>query len=181
MNGIFAGLFFVFFNFTVDFGMQRVGLLPDFVGFILIVVGLAELAPYGPLFVRAKTFAFGMAFYTGFLYMLDLTGLYVQLGEGTVYVLHLLGLLVMYFITYQITFGIKDIETERRWKLKANSLCSVWVITLGMALINQIGYRIPALQLLLRILSIALYVVFLFFFNQTRILFYRQSRGKGNN
>ena len=43
MKKIFAGLIFILFNVHVTLGGYMIGLLPDFVGYLLVAAGLKEV------------------------------------------------------------------------------------------------------------------------------------------
>lgn len=61
MNNIFYGMLFVFLDLDLNFGDSKVGLIPDFIGYILIFVGLAELTAGKDRFSRTMPFAAAMA------------------------------------------------------------------------------------------------------------------------
>lgn len=43
MNHVFWGLLLIFLNFNITIDDSMIGILPDFAGFILIVLGLKSL------------------------------------------------------------------------------------------------------------------------------------------
>lgn len=57
MSNIFIGALFVFLNFTININGIKIGLIPDFIGYIIMVKGLAELENESPYFLKAKGFA----------------------------------------------------------------------------------------------------------------------------
>ena len=57
MRNIFVGLLFIFLDFNLDFGTTRVGLIPDFIGYIMVFQGLKELIFLSEHFAKAKPFA----------------------------------------------------------------------------------------------------------------------------
>jgi len=64
----------VFLDFNINLGRSKIGLLPDFIGYIVMAGGLAELQSESESFAKVKGFAKGMAVYSGILYLLDLLG-----------------------------------------------------------------------------------------------------------
>ena len=53
MNNIFIGFIFVFLDFNLDLGSSRIGLIPDFIGYVLIYQGLKELSGQSRRFSNA--------------------------------------------------------------------------------------------------------------------------------
>ena len=89
MSKIFVGLLLVFLDINFTFNTTTIGLLPDFIGYFILIGGLAEMAAVNSHFGKARPFAIAMAIYTLILYILDLIGLSAALG----YAATILGLL----------------------------------------------------------------------------------------
>lgn len=53
LNNIFWGFILIF----LDFNINNFDILPDFLGFIIILVGISKLASLSIYFVKAKLFA----------------------------------------------------------------------------------------------------------------------------
>ena len=74
MSKIFVGLLLVFLDINFTFNTTTIGLLPDFIGYFILIGGLAEMAAVNSHFGKARPFAIAMAIYTLILYILDLIG-----------------------------------------------------------------------------------------------------------
>ena len=70
MKNIFIGFIFLFLNLDINLGELKIGLLPDFVGYIIMLNGLIELEEKSPLFMEAKPYTKGMAFSAAFYILL---------------------------------------------------------------------------------------------------------------
>ena len=103
MSNIFIGALFVFLNFTININGIKIGLIPDFIGYIIMVKGLAELENESPYFLKAKGFAKGMAVYTAILYAMDLFGLSYNFGNRGIFA----GNCVYYSHSLHILHGCK--------------------------------------------------------------------------
>ena len=66
MSSIFTGMLLVFLDFNINLGRSKIGLLPDFIGYIVMAGGLAELQSESESFAKVKGFAKGMAVIRGF-------------------------------------------------------------------------------------------------------------------
>ena len=56
MKKLFWGFFFIFLDFNIDFDTIRIGLIPAFVGYLLLFSGLAELSEESPRFEKIRPF-----------------------------------------------------------------------------------------------------------------------------
>jgi len=170
MRHIFIGFLFVFLDFNLTFGTSQIGLIPDFVGYIFIIQGLAELENLSPRFIKARPASLGMAMYTGLLYVMALFGI----GSNSIvsFVLGLVSTLISLYISYNIVMGVKDIETSSGRFLNAGGLYSVWTVLAVLSLIIYLLYIIPVLNFLCIIAGLIAGIVFLVSFNKTKNLYY---------
>lgn len=63
MSKIFVGLLLVFLDINFTFNTTTIGLLPDFIGYFILIGGLAEMAAVNSHFGKARPFAIAMAIY----------------------------------------------------------------------------------------------------------------------
>lgn len=125
MQLVFLGFLFVFLDFNLKLGAAAIGLVPDFVGYILMAKGLTELARFNQDFEKVKPLAVGMAVYTGVLYALDLMSLSIEWAVAT-YFMGLASVAISLVISSQIVTGILALEAERYWNLEGQKLKSAW-------------------------------------------------------
>ena len=109
MSKIFVGLLLVFLDINFTFNTTTIGLLPDFIGYFILIGGLAEMAAVNSHFGKARPFAIAMAIYTLILYILDLIGLSAALGYAAT-ILGLLSTLISLYLSYHIVRGVMEIE-----------------------------------------------------------------------
>lgn len=170
MQNIFIGFLFVFLDFNLTFGSSQVGLIPDFVGYILVFQGLAELDTMSPRFLNARPFALGMAVFTGLLYVMALFG--VGTNDIISFALGLVSTLISLYISYSTVMGIKDIEASSGRFLNAQGLHSSWTLLAILSLIVYLLFIIPILNVLCIIAGLIAGIVFLVSFNKTKNLYY---------
>lgn len=134
MKKIFIGLIFVLFDFTLTLNGFGVGLLPDFVGYILLVLGFRELAALSVKFQRAKPFAILMVVYSVIDYVMKLLGLRLSGGFAPMFgmLIGLLTLVLMLYIIYLITLAVADMEDVMGRNLEAAALRTGWRLFLGL-------------------------------------------------
>ena len=98
MKSIFISLFFIFLDFSINFGNMRIGLLPTFVGYLLLYRGLKTIYTESPHFAKMQPFSMGMAVYNGLLYILDFLGMSLWLGYIGVFLSFFYKVLCLYII-----------------------------------------------------------------------------------
>lgn len=72
MNRLFWGLFFVLLDWKITVGTAVIGVLPDFIGFYLMMKGLESLAEQSVRFDRGRHWCFGLAIVSGILFGAEL-------------------------------------------------------------------------------------------------------------
>lgn len=167
MTKIFIGFLLIFLDFSINFDTVTIGLLPDFIGYFLLIGSLTELAPQSTHFGKVKPFATIMAVYTVILYIIDLIGISALLG----FVATLLGLfstLISLFISYHIIQGVMDIEKTRVCNLNSTSLFNKWKFLASMNALAYLLIFIPGLNIVSIIASLIAGIVFLVGFSRTR-------------
>lgn len=171
MNNIFIGLLFVFLDFDIQFGASKVGLIPDFIGYILIFIGLAELTAGNDRFSRVRPFAVYMAVYTGVLYAMDLFSISYNLGIISS-LLDLASLIVSLYISYSIVRGVQDLETLLEQDLNGGPLYNTWLALVVCTVAIFFIAFVPGLNVLCLIAGVVVGIVFLVMFNRTKNLYY---------
>lgn len=173
MNNIFYGMLFVFLDFNIQFGTTTVGLIPDFIGYILIVQGLAELTAGDDRFARVRPTAIGMAVYTGVLYAMDLFGISPAMPPLFVFLLGLASKLVSLYVSYNIVMGVNDLETLLGQDLNGRSLYTAWTILAVLSLAVYMLLLIPALGAICLIAGFVVAIVFLVALSRSKNLYYK--------
>lgn len=171
MRNILIGFIFIFLDFNLDLGNSRIGLIPDFVGYIALINGLVEMSKESPLFMKVKSYASGMAVFSGILYVMDLLGISVSLG-GLSYVLAIISTVISLYISYNIVMGVIDMESKNSKNFNGDSLKSAWTI---IAVFNALTYVLllfPPMAFVCMIVTLIVTIFFLFAINTSKNLYY---------
>ncbi|MFA9381058.1 MAG: hypothetical protein ACERKO_08360 [Acetanaerobacterium sp.] len=171
MKAILIGFLLIFLDFNLNLGNSQIGLIPDFIGYIVMINGLIEMAEESQLFMKVKPYAIGMAVYTGILYFMDLIGISVSLGALS-YILAIASTIFSLYISYSIVMGIKEMEGTYNTLLNADSLKSTWTLLAVFNIVTFISLLIPALAVVCIIASFIIAICFLVSFNRSKILYY---------
>ncbi|HEY5466058.1 MAG TPA: hypothetical protein VIL27_03395 [Clostridia bacterium] len=175
MRRIFHGFMFVFLDFNLNLGASSIDLIPDFIGYIMIVQGLDELAEYSPRFVRIRPYAAGMAIYSVIGYVFAVLGLSVGLGPVIHMILTLAETIVSLKICFEILMGIMDMEDFSRQNLNTHSLLYVWkwlaVTTIASGVFAYLTPGLVLLSLLTVMIALVVMIAWLVSFSKTANLY----------
>lgn len=178
MSKIFIGMLLIFIDFDLNFGASKIGLLPDFIGFILVHNGVKELLEESQCFNKVLPFIQGMAIYNCVLYIMDFLGLSSSLsaGSGTFLFLFLgfISLIITNYIHYEIIQGIKDIEMNYSWDLNSETLFSSWKILVICEVFVYLIAFIPFLNVIGLIVVLITKIYYLYCFSKSKNLYYNQ-------
>lgn len=175
MQNLFMAFIFVFLDFTVTLGSIKIGLIPDFVGYLIMLKGLEELAHESTLFIKVKPFVIGMAGYSAVLYLIDLLGATLSLGFLT-YILAFISMAISLYISYHIVMGVLEIERNHNTFLNGDSLKSIWTLLAILNVLTFVTMFISAIALILIIISFIIAICFLAAFGKTKNLYYEKVR-----
>lgn len=170
MRKLFIGMIFVFLDFTINLNATRIGLIPDFVGYIFMLQGLSELAGQSDRFTNIRPFVLGMAVYTGALYLFDLLGVTASAGVGS-WLLGLVSTGISLYISYYIVLGVMDIEQLQMRDLNGANLLRAWKAYAIVSAAVFLLYLIPVLNLLSIIAGFAMGIYFLVAFYKSKELY----------
>lgn len=169
MSYLFFGYLLVYLDLHININQHVIGLLPDFVGFILLTMGLKALSDGSPRFDNVRPFAVGMAVLTGIVYALNVVGVFggrswLSVGIG------LAVTALTQYISYMVVMGIKDMEEKYQTDLNADSLKKTWIPMAVMAAVSYVGLLSFLLTVLCSIVQAVLVIVFLVQLNRTKKL-----------
>lgn len=174
MKKFLVGFFFIFFDFWLNLGTMKIGLIPAVVGYILLIQGIGEMAAESPRFGKVRVPTIIMAAWTGISWVLDLSGLTVTVSGGAAIISLLLAVaaaVISYWISYNIVAGIGDIEMANGVDLHAGKLKAMWLVLVVCNLCSLISLLAPALTIILVLVMLVALIAFLCFFAQTKTLY----------
>ena len=162
-------MLFVFLDFNLDLGTVRLGLIPSFLGYIMMLGGVVELQSFSHHFSRVRPFVKTMIYLEGLAYAINFFGLWQWEGIELLVTVYGLALLICsLMIAYRIIMGIKDMEEKTEKTLNSGRLYSAWNTLTILSLIACLLFFIPVLWIAYLIFSI----LYLLEFNKTKKLYY---------
>ena len=173
MRKLFWGVLFIYLNFSFNFNQHSLNVLPDFVGYILMIKGLEEMALESVLFEKARPWAVGMTVYTAVLYGLDFLAMSVQM-RFLGWVMSLAALIASLVISRWILRGILQIEANRRFQLQAAQLEQLWKPLAIVQLVAAAFGWFPLIGGLCALAAFVMGICYLVAFNKTKNLYLDQ-------
>lgn len=174
MRNIFIGLIFALFSVRLNFGIFSLDVLPNFIGFYLMIKGFKELYP-----VNSSIFeVFGymkIAFaYSIFTFAFRLFGMFAMMGiVAAFFELIEAGLLI--FIVYKFIDILRKEETQNQIELFSKKLEQMWNINTCCLVVSVLAGLIPNFPLLaipISVVNIAVSAAFLYEFRKTERAYY---------
>lgn len=161
-------MLFVFFNFTINFGDSIIGLIPDFIGYILMMIGCNELKETSGCFVKVKPVLIGMTILSVIFYILDFLGLGTINSAVLLLLINGIAVFGSLYSTYMITFGIGEIEKNTNIELEAGRLMYLWKVRAMFSILTYLVLFIPILSLICILISFVFAILYLIAFNRSK-------------
>jgi len=171
MNKIFAGMMFIFINFHINIGAARVGLIPDFIGYIFMMQGLIQLQGFSPRFAKIKPFVLIMIIYSVITYVLDLIGVLYSVGPLFGGILGGVYMGVSLYISYNIVMAVKEIEKAEGNDLNSENLFRAWRLLAVFLVLSTVILLAPMLGIFAIVLAFVFAINYLVKFYRTKNLF----------
>lgn len=161
---IFIGLIFVFFDFNLNFGGSTLELIPDFIGGYFLWKGTGELAEESEFFSRAVKPSFLWGICMGIQFV---NNLLISSVDAVSIVLSIIGLALMLYVTYMISYGMVDIEMQAgSGAMRTSRLISAWKAMAVCNVMLMVSMLIlPMLAIFLIIAGFVAVVCYLVFFH----------------
>ena len=174
MKKLFWGFFFIYLNFNLNVNAHSLNVLPDFVGYILLLQGMKQLEEESHFFRSGRPFAVGMTVYTAILWVGALLG--VTAGGRVGSILDLIALAVSFYVSWLLVQGVLEMETEKAVDLNGRRVYQWWkgmlIIQLAIQVLRLMANLVNVSVLLsvagvLVVVKIVLIILYLLAWNRT--------------
>lgn len=126
MNLLFLGMLLVFLDVSAAVGGGSIDVLPDLVGYLLMLRGLGEISDESPFFGKIRPLAQAMVILSAVLMGTELFAVTVY-GRFWHFCLGLAAMISGLLIGFWIVSGMRDMERRRGWDLEGEKLSSMWL------------------------------------------------------
>lgn len=135
MKQFAIGFLLILLDFDLNFSRFSLNVLPDFVGYWLLLKGMEELKTANPRFEQPRPFAVGMVIYTAILWVGNLLGVS---GGIVVTLLSLIAMAAHFYIAWVLVLALREVEQWREADLYGAVLHKRWKILLGLTAAVQL-------------------------------------------
>ncbi len=172
MHKLFIGLLLVFLDFNLDLGVNRIGLIPDFLGYIIMLQGLREMQDRSINFSKVIPITNLALILSIINYILDFTGFTLS-NSNTIFTIPagLVMTIISLYISYCIVQGVLDMERNMSIDLNGNKLYSAWKLVAIFSILVYPLVLVPGLNIISILLTFMFYIYFLYLFNVTKITY----------
>jgi len=167
MNKLFWGFFLLFLNFNLNFNASSLELLPDWLGYVLLLLACGELLSESELFQKPRPFCIGLAVYDGFWWLLDLMGINGDLGVIS-WILGLASACLSLYTTMLIVDAIANMEMRRNYDLCSAYLRRVWKVVAVATIAANVLLIVPVVAVVCALVAAVAGIVFLVAIHKTR-------------
>ena len=163
MNRLFWGLLFCLLDYEVTVGSAVFEILPDFVGYFLLMKGMESLAGENEYFDRGRHWAFGLLIVSVLVYGANLmnpdamTKVWLWAAELAAMILQLL-------LIRRIIRGLARMERDHGLKLGTERLRAVWLILAVLYPICHLFSWVPLVGDVCGIAALVMGILFLITF-----------------
>lgn len=142
MNTIFLGLVLVLLDVDVTIGTATIELLPDFLGFFLILKGMTSLAGENKFFNLGRHMAFGLAiaYFVLFVAALMNPG---TVGKVIFWCAGLAALIGQLALMKKIVAGVRQMELDLGRDLKGERIQAMWLILVVLSILRHLLSWVP--------------------------------------
>jgi len=168
MDKIFLGLIFIFFDINIFFIIFNINLLPNFIGYILIYLGLKELGKYSDKFKKSLLIS-RISIIISMIKDIGIFLMIINMNNVLVQICNIILTLSSIYIFYKMAIGIKDLEHKEERNYGGKLLLNILKIWSIVAIASYSNYFIPEqYRIVLLIVYTLVSLAFLIMFYRTK-------------
>lgn len=141
MKKLFWGFFFIYLNFNLGFNGHNLNILPDFVGYYLLIAGAKKLQEERRFFQGVRPFAVGMAVYTAVLWVGALLNVEDE-SDWLTGILSLIAMAAALYISWVLVQGVLEMEIRRSSDFNGAVLHKYWKGLFAFRIADKVLYWI---------------------------------------
>ncbi|MCD8211749.1 MAG: hypothetical protein LUC17_01825 [Oscillospiraceae bacterium] len=167
MKKIFIGLLIVLFDIRITVAETHViGLLPDFIGYIVIIFGVNQLLKLwkSQALRVARVLCYPMILFSAYSYLRDILGLEV---DGFAILWALLCAVICSVITFMLTRSVRDVENQAGLELGSGRLTIRWLFSAIVEVVICFLLPYDLIYLICLFVQLVVNVIFLSAFYQS--------------
>ena len=170
MKDLFIGMVLVFLDVNMGLGEHTFDVLPDFVGYFLMLRNLEALSDRSQRFWKARPLARVMMIYSTALYVVKALAVTVH-GEFLSFCMGIPELIGCLLIGYWTVSGVRDLEQRQSRDLEGEKLRSMWLYAAVIHVITYLCGWVPLVGTVGTIAALVMHICFLAAFYRTMDLY----------
>ena len=176
MHKIFIGLLLVFLDFNLDLGTSRIGLIPDFLGYLSIFQGLREMENRSVNFLKVIPITKLAIVLSIVIYILDLIGLSLNPDNRILPILFgIVMTIISLYISYYIVQGVLDLQERTGFEINGNKLYTAWKLIALFSILVYPLFFFPGLNVVSLVMTFVFNIYFLYYLNVTKNAYQKYS------
>ena len=166
MKDLFIGMTLVLLDVNFSVQGHSFDVLPDFIGYYLMLRELEQLAAHSNYFRKAYPWAKGMAIFSLVIYVVNALAVTIR-DQFWSFCLGFAAQAIGLLIGYWIVSGVRELERKRRWRLDGEKLFHLWLYMAVVTVITYASSWIPLVGTVGVIASLVMSICFLVAFYRT--------------
>lgn len=142
MNCIFWGLALALVDVDLTLGTMTLELLPDFLGFFLIMKGMTSLAGENKFFNLGRHLAFGLAIAYFIVFVANLMDP-ESMAKVLLWCFELAALIGQLMLMKKIVAGVRQLELDENRDLKGERIQAMWLILVLLSPLAHLVSWVP--------------------------------------
>lgn len=146
MTKMLLGIVLIALELTVTVkDIHLIGILPDFVGYLLLVFGMKEVSNQTDYYASNRKFTFWIGVFSLMVYIMNLSG-YTATGAFEPLLMQLLIIILEPISLFRIVKGIRKMEQDYELKMCSTALFVFWalmtvfsVLTFVLGILTDLG------------------------------------------
>ncbi len=164
MSKIFIGMFFILFDLKLFLFILNFNILPDFIGYIILLLGIMELKECSKHYKNIIPITICMIIISSIISIINF--LMININPVVNEFIDLITTGIFMYLLYEIILGIKDMEKADDNNYKSTTLYKIWQVLLIVLSVGYLSLIIPHFSentFLIIFLSITNIIIFLIF------------------
>ncbi len=175
MSKIFIGLIFILFDFRLFLFILNFNIFPDFIGYIILLLGILELKKRSKHYKNIIPITIFMIFISSIISIINF--LMIKLNLVAYEFINIITTGIFMYLSYEIILGIKDMEKADDNNYKATNLYKIWQVLLIVLYVGYLCLFIPGfsenmfITIIISITNIIMLLIFVIAFYITKNIY----------
>jgi len=175
MSKIFIGMVFILFDFRLFLFILNFNLFPDFIGYIILLLGILELKKCSKHYKKIIPITIFMIIISSIISIINF--FMINLNPVVYEFINIITTGIFMYLSYEIILGIKDMEKTDDNNYKAANLYKIWQVLFIVLYAGYLSLIIPGFSenmfiiIFISITNIIMFLIFVIAFYITKNIY----------